>query len=284
MRQQLKHAGAGAALFDASRWLIQPYLKEQRWHRQPSSNEAERIRETIAAVPGDVKTVLDVGCGSGWISNRMMGRWQVAGVDYSLPALKYVKAPRVRAETQKLPFKDNSFDLVIACEVLEHLPDGMLKNTLKELARVAAKYILITVPNSEDLESTLWKCPACGTRFNPSGHVQSFCQDSLLELLDELNNFVAWELRGLVPYRYSSRGAGFARFSPAKLGFWGQNRGIICPDCGLEAHGNRSYLHHVIFWIWELAVTFVGYLVTPFDSVRPRYLLLLAKCSPGAIS
>ena len=44
-----------------------------------------------------------------------------------------------------LPYKDNSFDLIICSEVLEHLehPD----KALEELQRVSKKYVALSVPN-----------------------------------------------------------------------------------------------------------------------------------------
>lgn len=45
----------------------------------------------------------------------------------------------------KLPYKDNSFDLVVCTEVLEHL-DAPPK-VLNEILRTSRKYVLISVPN-----------------------------------------------------------------------------------------------------------------------------------------
>lgn len=42
-------------------------------------------------------------------------------------------------------YRDNEFDLVICCEVLEHVNN--FEQALKELKRISKKYILISVPN-----------------------------------------------------------------------------------------------------------------------------------------
>ena len=42
-------------------------------------------------------------------------------------------------------YRDNEFDLVICCEVLEHV--GNYKKVLKELKRISKKYVLLSVPN-----------------------------------------------------------------------------------------------------------------------------------------
>lgn len=46
----------------------------------------------------------------------------------------------------KLPFADNSFDVVCAFDVLEHLENFHLLNS--EMYRIATKYVLISLPNS----------------------------------------------------------------------------------------------------------------------------------------
>lgn len=99
------------------------------------------------------KTVLDVGCGEGFTLNRLrkadIGK-DLIGVDFSKTAVKLGKEhfPSLdlrEGNIYKLPFKDNTFDLVICLEVLEHLEDP--EKALKELVRVSKKHCIISVPN-----------------------------------------------------------------------------------------------------------------------------------------
>lgn len=88
--------------------------------------------------------VLDVGCGGGFICEEFASRGaQVTGVDPSKPSLD--EAARHAGQMgygidyrngsgEKLPFADNSFDLVSCCDVLEHVED--LAQTLNEISRV----------------------------------------------------------------------------------------------------------------------------------------------------
>lgn len=101
----------------------------------------------------EIKNVLDVGCGEGFILNKLkkegIGKnWQ--GIDYSKDAVKIGKKlhPRLDLEQGSIydsGFKDNSFDLVICTEVLEHLDNP--KKALKEVLRISKKYVLLSVPN-----------------------------------------------------------------------------------------------------------------------------------------
>lgn len=51
----------------------------------------------------------------------------------------------IQGDITRMPFCDHSFDIVICTEVLEHLEKPGA--ALKELKRVAKKFILITVPH-----------------------------------------------------------------------------------------------------------------------------------------
>ena len=89
-------------------------------------------------------TTLDVGCGGGILSEEFARLGcQVIGID---PSLASLETARRHAESQSLtiryqpgtgeniPFEDSSFDLVICCDVLEHVVD--LEKTIREVTRV----------------------------------------------------------------------------------------------------------------------------------------------------
>ncbi|MBC7326540.1 class I SAM-dependent methyltransferase [bacterium] len=108
-------------------------------------------RAIISSVLGDLKPerILDVGCGTG--ANLSLFNANVIGLDASLEALKLAKrrksdAQLIQAKAENLPFKDDVFDLVLALDLLEHLPDDV--KGLKEMYRVLKKggTLLVTVP------------------------------------------------------------------------------------------------------------------------------------------
>lgn len=83
------------------------------------------------------------------LSKNGIGR-KIEGIEYSKEAISLGKKlfPNLtfkEGSAYKLPYKDNSFDLVVCTEVLEHL-DAPSK-ILKEILRVSKKYLLISVPN-----------------------------------------------------------------------------------------------------------------------------------------
>jgi len=96
----------------------------------------------LDVIPKDVRSVLDVGCGDGRLTNRLTERTaglplRVVGVDQSAEALQYVRTERRLANADALPFSDDEFDVVMATELIEHLPRRAYRRTLRELKRVS---------------------------------------------------------------------------------------------------------------------------------------------------
>ena len=103
--------------------------------------------------PLKLDSILDVGCGEGITLSKFekegIGK-KLFGIDYSDDALKIGKKIYPHLNLKKgniydIKEKDNSFDLVMATEVLEHLDDP--EKALKELIRVSRKYVMLSVPN-----------------------------------------------------------------------------------------------------------------------------------------
>lgn len=93
--------------------------------------------------------ILDVGCGTG----KLASFWQkngydVIGVDISDKALKITNGFNVKTikadVLKKLPFEDNTFDLVYSDGLLEHFTNPNL--IIKEKFRVSKNYIFTIVP------------------------------------------------------------------------------------------------------------------------------------------
>ncbi len=99
------------------------------------------------------QSILDVGCGEGFTLERLrkakIGK-QLEGVDYLDLAIKLGKKTHPELTLKKgsiydLKYKNNSFDVVICSEVLEHIDDP--EKGLEELVRVSKKYVVLSVPN-----------------------------------------------------------------------------------------------------------------------------------------
>lgn len=174
------------------------YEQRELWERDLLSIEAERdrITSTIDLIPSDVQTILDVGCGNGAFLNSLPDLYEAVGLDSSQEELKYVKTKAVHGDIADLPFEQSSFDLVTCLEVIEHLPIGAFEKALYELQRVSKKYIIISVPNREDLHYNLVICPACRCWFNAYRHLRSFDFEKMRSLFE---HYVLYELKEIGP-------------------------------------------------------------------------------------
>ena len=95
---------------------------------------------------GDLRgrLVLDAGCGGGLVARELAAAGaEVVGIDRSLGSLGVARRAVRRGQfrpaqgrLERLPFAGGSFDVVVAADVLEHLPD--LPAAVAELARVLA--------------------------------------------------------------------------------------------------------------------------------------------------
>ena len=141
------------------------------------------------AAPG---SVLDVGCGEGvltveWAERLDGGR--IVGIDLDDPKLRAEWDKRSRdnlefraEEATRLSFEDDEFDLAAAVEVLEHVPDPQA--TVAEMARVARRHLLVSVPR-EPLWRGLNMARGAYLRDlgNTPGHVNHWSKRAFVSLL-----------------------------------------------------------------------------------------------------
>lgn len=112
------------------------YTAERNSYQRPlDSHQLEAIDGIIAEISPD--RVLEVGCATGRLLShfREMG-CQAVGLEMSLSALQKSDglSPVVQGDASKLPFADESFDLVVANHVVEHVPD--INAFMEEVTRV----------------------------------------------------------------------------------------------------------------------------------------------------
>jgi len=205
---------------------------DYRWlntSKQLTELEQKRIEITVSLIPQDAQTILDVGCGDGRITNVLCRKYKVIGLDHSMSSLKGVHGTLTCASSTDIPFLDDSFDLVLCSEVLEHLPDEVYESTLKELERVAKKYILISVPYRENMRSRTTKCYKCRAKFHIWLHHRAFKRKQIKKMFSNFSLRIFKLFGKRDPY--TSR---FVLFLNQYLGgrWLSFEEGTICPSCG----------------------------------------------------
>jgi SAM-dependent methyltransferase len=104
------------------------------------------LKFILENIPSDTKNVLDVGCGNGYLLNRINKTFPAAdltGVDIKRPSgdlpFKFINA-----NIDSLPFPDKSFDVVTCCHTIEHIINP--RRAVEELKRITGKMLIIAVP------------------------------------------------------------------------------------------------------------------------------------------
>lgn len=195
-----------------------------------SKKQKKRIYNTISLIPDDVDSILEVGCGDGRIINPLVNKYKnVCGLDISQESLKNVKTLKVVGSIEDLPFEDDNFDIVLCCEVLEHLPVEIYEKSLKEIERVAKKYILLSVPNNENLDILKISCPYCKCSFHPYRHLRSYDLDKLKKIFENFEVCKS-EVVFTNEKRYPPSFIKIARFLKLTKPYFPEM--ALCPQCG----------------------------------------------------
>lgn len=117
------------------------------------------VMEYLPSVDG--QKILEVACGRGGFARLLASRGaRMFGADFSSTALQIARGktngPRTvrnapvelaQADAQNLPYAQDSFDAIISCETIEHLPDPGA--ALREMSRVVRSggTLFLTTPN-----------------------------------------------------------------------------------------------------------------------------------------
>jgi 2-polyprenyl-3-methyl-5-hydroxy-6-metoxy-1,4-benzoquinol methylase len=169
------------------------YSSHNPIHRLLVGHFIRCARELIVQVA--YRSVLDAGCADGHLAQQLFTADSPTdadshvGIDLSEEEVAKARARNpgwryLPASIYGLPFHDCTFDLVIACEILEHLDRPAA--ALRELKRVCNAYLLLSVP-----WEPWWRvCNFLRGKYvtgwgNSPGHVQHFSRPAVRQLVAE---------------------------------------------------------------------------------------------------
>jgi 2-polyprenyl-3-methyl-5-hydroxy-6-metoxy-1,4-benzoquinol methylase len=177
----------------------------------------EMIFASTKKIEGKKCRILDIGCGNGSLSNFVAQQgYEVVGVEESESGVKiaqqsYPDCKFIAASIYDFPYDqlENSFDIIISTEVIEHLPYP------RELAKVAKRClkdngtVIITTPYHGYLKNlTLALTGKLDEHFTTlwdGGHIKFFSVKTLSALLIE-QGFTDLQLKfaGRYPFLWKS--------------------------------------------------------------------------------
>ena len=171
---------------------VNPFMDEQDWHL------LELTTKKLILKYYKTGKILDVGVGTGRLLDTLPNTFEKYGVDISLEYLKISKAKNIsvcKAMLEDLPYKDETFDILVSTDVLEHVLD--LNKCISEMFRVLKinGHLIIRVPYKENLKAYL----------DPSipyelVHLRNFDEFTLKLLFEKIFKSKVLEYETTLPY------------------------------------------------------------------------------------
>ena len=127
---------------DKTHYEFKNYMTKERW-----SSFWHQLDEAAQLKP---EKILEVGPGSG-VFKQMSS---LLGVVVETLDLDPELAPDHVASATELPFSKNTYDVVCAFQMLEHLPYETSLLAFSEMGRASQRYILISLPDAQ----AVWRC------------------------------------------------------------------------------------------------------------------------------
>lgn len=124
------------------------FFNKYYWKQHPEAalRYAPVVRAIKKANLEDSK-ILEVGSGSLGIVPYLKRQIDGIDIDFSGPQTKLLN--QIKAKGVDLPFRRNSYDVVVCSDVLEHIKKENREKAVFEILRVAKKQALIVVPTGE---------------------------------------------------------------------------------------------------------------------------------------
>ena len=165
---------------------------------QIEAEHMQRYRSVLRLIEG--KKVLDAACGAGYGSALMSSvAKEVTGIDISADAVAYdneryshiTNLKYIEASIADLPFEDNSFDVIISFETIEHVDEELQIKFLKEIKRCLATdgVLVMSSPDKRTYSDLI--------NFNNEYHVKEFYFDEFKKFLSEVFNNVEFYYQGM---------------------------------------------------------------------------------------
>jgi ubiquinone/menaquinone biosynthesis C-methylase UbiE len=238
-------------------------------HHNPFDyHDIRRVDAILESMPEDAKAILDVGIGGGYIYSRIKEdrEKKIFGLDISMELVEELGDRRVCvANTRELPFNNESFDLILAADLIEHIDPEDFGKSISEIARITKKYILINSPYKDRIEWPISLCNVCKKEFNIYGHLRTVDMHLINKIFPK-PQFNILTFRYLGPPREAR--PLFLVYLARRYGKVYSNKGVVCPYCfnSLIVHPTRNLMEVICGRV-------IGAIFFIMDRLMPRFLM-----------
>lgn len=173
-------------------WAYQSQFPQDAFSYQKGASVVRHSRKFLP--PG--ARVLDYGCGAGHLlAHLAKAGFPVTGADLTSDIMDAGPTPR-GGETKgiekfttldQLMAQNETFDAVFLLEVIEHLDDHWLDQSIANIRGLLKPNgtLIVTTPNDEKLEENIVYCPVSNVVFHRWQHVRKWNSDTLRQALLE---------------------------------------------------------------------------------------------------
>jgi len=140
--------------------------------------------------------LIDFGCGTGWFLEYARNHYKVAGFEPTENLAKFTSdLLKIQIESDVRKFKDNSFDIITAFDVIEHVAEP--RKTFQEFFRLLKKdgILLIYTPNADSIGFDYMK--ECQNNVTPPIHLHYFNKKSINKLAQGSFSSIYFKTAGL---------------------------------------------------------------------------------------
>jgi len=132
---------------------------------QSEPKRAKNVEKLVEALGAEVKTIIELGCGSLRDGGYLSKNFEVFGLDINKKVLVktkgiYPKCHRIVASAISLPFKDKSVDVSFHSGLLIYFNNKDVLKIVREQVRITRKLALFFVHN----KTNLWEIPTVKIR------------------------------------------------------------------------------------------------------------------------
>lgn len=143
---------------DSQRFFYNDYWKNDQFVNRYKRSRCSAIISAIAKTPIDQPRILDLGCGTGWLSSMLGHFGPTVGLDLSDLAIanatqKYPYVKFLSVDISNWEYPKNEFDIVVSHEVIEHMIDHNKYLDVVYDVLSPKGYLIMTTPNPRTFDA-----------------------------------------------------------------------------------------------------------------------------------